>query len=247
MTTIAQAYLHTTANFTEAEIDDWGRAAEELAYEIARSVFPVDVELEVVFQTGSLITRVIVIAWGGFITAYGAIATYPDFKQGLGVAIEDAQKFAGEFNSRFMSEAGIKANEIIARQRRTETPGRINRALDRLTRLEQDTAVNLRTGYHQEFHDAVSQLHRGLSDLEPADRQQATELIVQHHAPLLPEPLPPQLTKPIAWRREDEEFGLVGLSERSDIKFLANLRTDRPLRGQLLLADKDTERGKISR
>ncbi|TIM80433.1 MAG: hypothetical protein E5Y60_03900 [Mesorhizobium sp.] len=106
--------------------------------------------------------------------------------------------------------------------------------------------MNPSTRNYQEFHDAVSQLHRGLSDLEPADRQQAIELIVQHHAPLLPEPLLPQLMKPIAWRREDEEFGLVALSERSDIKFLANLRTDRPLRGHLLLADKDTERGKIS-
>ncbi|RVD43113.1 hypothetical protein EN742_05910 [Mesorhizobium sp. M4A.F.Ca.ET.020.02.1.1] len=247
MTTVAQAYLHTSKNGTDAELAEWGLRAEALAYEIASSVFPMEVELEIVFQVGSLISRSLVKKIGaGLLAAYGGIAIYPDFKNGLLEAIADARTFSGAFNERFMSEAGIKAKDIVARQRRIETPGRINRALDRLENLERNTSADRGLRYHQELHDAVTQLQWGLSDLEHSDRQQAVQLIVEYHEPRLPEPLLPQLMRPVAWRREDEEFGLVeSAAARPDIKFLAKLRTDEPLRSQHLLEDKKTERGKL--
>ncbi|MDW9608164.1 hypothetical protein GOA59_26515 [Sinorhizobium meliloti] len=247
MTTIAQAYLHASNSGTDAELAEWGRRAEALAYEIASSVFPMEVELEITFQVGSLISRALVKKIGaGLLAAYGSVAIYPDFKEGLLEAIADARAFSGAFNERFMTEAGIKSNDIVARQRRTETPGRINRALDRLENLEQNSSGNRGSRYHQELRDAVFQLQWGLSDLEPSDRQQAVQLIVEYHEPRLPEPLLPQLMRPVAWKREDEEFGLLeSTTDRPDIKFLAKLRTDEPLRSQVLLASKKTERGKL--
>lgn len=242
-----QAYLHANKSGTDAELAELGRRAEALAYEIASSVFPMEVELEIVFQVGSLISRALVKKIGaGLLAAYGGIAIYPDFKDGLLEAIADARTFAGAFNERFMSEAAIRPEDIVARQRRIETPGRINRALDRLENLEQNTSANRGSRYHQELHDALTQLKWGLSDLEPSDRQQAVQLIVEYHAPRLPEPLLPQLKRAVAWKREDEEFGLVeSTADRSDIRFLAKLRTDEPLRSQLRLEDKKTERGKL--
>lgn len=247
MTTIAQAYLHTNISGTDAELAEWGRRAEALAYEIASSVFPMEVEVEIVFQVGSLISRALVKKIGaGLLAAYGGIAIYPDFKNGLLEAITDARTFSGAFNERFMSEANIKSKDIVARQRRIETPGRINRALDRLENLEQNTAANRGSRYHQELQDAVTQLQWGLSDLEFSDRQQAVQLIVEYHEPRLPEPLLPELMRPVVWKREDEEFGLVeSRAHRPNVKFLAKLRTDEPLRSQLLLEDKKTKRDKL--
>lgn len=247
VTTIAQAYLHTSNSGTDAELAEWGRRAEALAYEIASSVFPIEVELEIAFQVGSLISRALVKKIGaGLLAAYGSVAIYPDFKNGLLEAIADARTFSGVFNERFMSGAGIKSEDIVARQRRTETPGRINRALDRLENLERNYSANRDSRYYQELRDAVSQLEWGLSDLAPSDRQQAVQLIVEHHEPRLPEPLLPQFVQPVAWKREDEVFGpMESTADRPDIKFLAKLRTDEPLRSQLLLEDKKTERGKL--
>ncbi|TIX62045.1 MAG: hypothetical protein E5V33_16210, partial [Mesorhizobium sp.] len=75
MTTVAQAYLHTSKNGTDAELAEWGLRAEALAYEIASSVFPMEVELEIVFQVGSLISRSLVKKIGaGLLAAYGGIA-----------------------------------------------------------------------------------------------------------------------------------------------------------------------------
>jgi hypothetical protein len=249
VTTIAQAYLHASNSGTDAELAEWGRRAEALAYEIASSVFPTQVEIEITFQVGSLISRAVVKKIGaGLLAAYGSVAIYPDFKEGLLEAIADARAFSGAFNERFMTESGIQINDIVARQRRTETPGRISRALDRLENLEQNSSGRRGSGYYQELSDAVSQLQWGLSDLEPSDRQRAVQLIVEYHKPRLPEPLLPQLMLPVAWKREDEEIGLLEtMTDQPDIKFVAKLRTVEPLKSQVLLASNKTERRKLKR
>ena len=76
MTTIAQAYLHARTNGTDAELAEWGRQAEVLAFEIASSVFPMAVELEISFEVGSLISRAVVKNIGAALLAtYGMVAT----------------------------------------------------------------------------------------------------------------------------------------------------------------------------
>lgn len=247
MTTIAQAYFHTSESGTDAELAEWGRRMEALASEIANSVFPMEVEIEITFLVGSFISRALVTKIGaGLLTAYGALAVYSDFKAGLSEIIADARTFSGVFNQKLMSEAGFKSEDIVARQRRIETPGRIKRALDRLENLEQNSSANLDSQYQQELRDIISQLKWGLSDLEPSDRQQAVQLIVEYHDPLLPEPLLPQLVMPLPWKREDQFFELTETTtDGSSIKFLAKLRTDNPLTNQLLLENKKTDRGTL--
>jgi len=246
VTTIAQAYLHARKSGTDAELAEWGRQAEVLALEIASSVFPMAVELEISFEVGSLISRAVVKNIGATLLAtYGMLATYPEFKEGLLEVIADARAFSESFNDKFMYEAGIGSKDIVARQRRIETPGRIYRALERLEKLEQSSSANRDSRYIQEQHHAVNQLHEGLSDLANSDRQQAVQLIVEHHKPRLPEPLLPQHTRPLARRPEDETIELVEFTiEYSDIKFLSKLRTDGPSASQQLLEDRRTKRRK---
>lgn len=246
MTTIAQAYLHARTNGTDAELAEWGRQAEVLAFEIASSVFPMAVELEISFEVGSLISRAVVKNIGAALLAtYGMVATYPQFKEGLLEAIADARVFSESFNDKFMSDAGIKPKDIVARQRRIETPGRIYRALERLENLEQSSSANRSPRYIQEQKHAVNQLHRGLSDLEISDRQQAVQLIVEHHAPRLPEPLLPQLMRPLLWRPEDETMVLVNHAvDHTDIKFLSKLSTAEPSGSRLLLEDRKKKKRK---
>lgn len=247
MTTIAQAYIHDQRSPSEASLQEWAPIAERIAYEIAKDVFPRDVELLVQFEPGSLKTRVKVLL-GSIIAAYPLVAAYPEFKHGLAEITKDAREFAGRFNERFINATGIPHDEIVRRERRTETPGRILRALNRLEDFQRRLSIDPRPEMVHELQQIVVQLRIGLSDLNSDERQIAISTIEKEHVPRLPALLVPRLALRVPDYAFDEEM-LSTLALEDDypqLGFSKLLRTDEPLDEQAHLTwqpiDSGTER-----
>jgi hypothetical protein len=210
-------------------MEEWGIIAQKIAYEEASRVYGPKVEIEISFEIGSLKTRVKVFL-GACIAVYGFVATYPDFKEGLNQMVQDAKIFAGSFNEEFVSKTGIKSGDIVSRQRKKETPGRILRALERLEEYEQRGRNVLR----DELSIIHEQLARALADLEPQDRQIVVEMI-QKRFPNLPLPLKLAPTSPQAILRPRDGHEIFQMMEEEEIEkdYIARLSTKLPLSSQL--------------
>ncbi|MES0074967.1 hypothetical protein [Mesorhizobium sp. M0058] len=235
MTQIAQAYIHTHHSQSDYVFEEWGRIAESLSYETANRVFPGGVELVVSIEPGSTKTRVKVFLAG--LAVYGQIAIYPDFKQGLAEMVHDAREFAGTFNEQFIKTVGVPKADIVRKERRTETPGRLLRAINRLEDLQRRLPSEPQHQMEQELQRIVDQLRIGLSDLESAERESVIRTITDEYGSRLPAPLEPKLAlRPSEYRFEDEQYPMLALEGGEPPRgFLGHLRTDRPLDQQLLL------------
>ncbi|MDX0584690.1 hypothetical protein GOD01_17530 [Sinorhizobium medicae] len=230
MTLIAQAYIHDKNIPSPSELEEWGIIAQMIAYEEASRVYGPKVEIEISFEIGSLKTRVQVFL-GACLAVYGFVATYPDFKEGLNQMVQDARDFAGSFNEEFISKAGIESEDIVSRQRKIETPGRILRVLESLEEYERRGRNALR----DELPRILEQLARALADLEPQDQKIVVELL-QKRFPNLPLPLRLTTSSHTIWRPEDgNEIFQMMEEEETEKDYIARLSTNRPLRSQLRL------------
>lgn len=234
MTLIAQAYVHNKNMPLPSQLEVWWIIAQKIAYEEALRVYGTNIEVEISFEIGSLKTRVKVLL-GALLGIYGFVATYPDFKDGLNQMIRDAKDFAGSFNEEFISETQIKNEEIISRQRKKETPGRILRALESLENYERRGRI----ARPDQLELILQQLTQALGDLEPHDQWIVAELL-QKRFPYLPLP---RILGSRSILRPMDEHEIYQMMEEADIRkyIVARLRTDRPLKSQLMLT---TQRAK---
>ena len=234
MSRIAQAYIHTSYAPAAGRLESWGRQTEDLSHKIARRVFPSDTEIVVSFEPGSLKARATILM-GSVLAVYGAIATYPDFKSGLSEAIRDAREFAGPLNDQLIDALEIPKESVVRRERRTETPGRLKRAIDRLESLEGRISETPQTQIERELRLIARQLRAGLSDLDDNERQLAIGLIEAEHQPRLPQPIAPRL----AIRPREFELNLdkhLMLRPRRRLHYRGYVRTDEPLTEEKRLA-----------
>lgn len=226
MTLIAQAYIHDKKNPSASEMEEWGIIAQKIAYEEASRVYGSKVEIEISFEIGSLKTRVKIFV-GAVLTVYGVVATYPDFKEGLNQLVQDANDFAGSFNEKFVSKAGIKSPDIVSRLRKKETPGRILRALELLEEYQDRPDV---------LHVVYMRLAWALEDLEPQEQRIVVRMI-QYRFPNLPLPLEWALSSPQSILRPKdghEIFQMIDEEERLK-DYVVRLSTKHPLSDQLSL------------
>jgi len=231
MTPVAQAYVHTAQFPDQRVLDRWGKIAGTLSYEIAKEIFPAGTEIEISLEPGSLKTKAKV-AMGALLAAYGAIATYPEFKRGLSEAILDARQFAGTFNDNFLKFTGIAREDVVRKERRTEVPGRLTRALDDLERLERNLVILPRPQIEEELRSIAYRLRVGLSELGPAERTLAVDLIESQHLPQLPRLVAPKFAlRPdeyeVAYNLKLDDPG----SEGPAPGYRALISTDNPSRG----------------
>jgi hypothetical protein len=167
MTILSEAYVHLKPfHAGERRIQ---AIAEEMQLQcptIADVIYGPTVEIGIRLEEGSLKAWMVVVGciWTALGPIYNAIATYPQFKEGIKELYKDAKEF-GE------GVLGVVQEETTARQlyrveRRTKTVGRIRRLIRTIDKLKRDS-WKLES---DEYKDRVSQisyrLHSLLSDID---------------------------------------------------------------------------------
>ena len=108
-----------------------GRLADEIAGQVAADIYGGDVDVDVLIQDGSLLTRITVVG-GLLLGLYHGVAEYPDFKVGITALCEDAEKYSNKFADKFLHASGISEDHVVKHNTSAKTPGKINRLLNRL-------------------------------------------------------------------------------------------------------------------
>src|SRR5262249_18390846 len=131
MTHVAEVYLRIDSFRPDpVALRRRGDLLSRLAYDAARETYPVNVDIEVYLEPGSLLAWVSAVAMGlGAI--WGTVATYPDFKRGLSEAYKDAKRFGRFVIGGFVSSPVQGSSKDLYSQKRTKTPGRLLRNLNR--------------------------------------------------------------------------------------------------------------------
>lgn len=168
---LAQSYIHLKPfTVSDGDIERLGERAVTVATEAAKATYDFDVQLEIDLEPGSLKAWVLVLS-AGIGVAYNAIATWPDFKQGLTELVQDAREFGGGFNRMFADEAKAQSNQVYRTERRTMTPGKILRAASRIERAEAGA----------EARRAAHELYEALEEVPAGEAQQITDLIANNN------------------------------------------------------------------
>lgn len=194
MTDIAEVYLRIDIfEATEANVSRYGKRIEQFAYAAARETYRFDVAIEIYLEPGSLRgwATIVLAGLGAVYVAYGAIATYPDFKQGLAELFDDAKEYGRFVVERVETEA--EPLSPVYSQKRTKTPGRILRSLDRLERLEHNLKRLSPEEINQELNIVRRGLKLGLEDLPPLEADKIESVIREYHSGRLPNRLMPLL------------------------------------------------------
>ncbi|MDR6294308.1 hypothetical protein E9232_006862 [Inquilinus ginsengisoli] len=232
MSRIAQAYIHFS--ISPDNLASWGEEAEQLSYEIASSIFPENVEIIIELELGSLRSRITVIGVLGILfTAYQGIASYSDFKNSISEMVEDAQEFSSLFNEQFIENVAAPQSSVLNRQRRTETPGRVNRALLRLEAVERDISTLSNNEVREELEKIAKLLRTALDDMDDEERNRAVKIIADRHLPHLPgrNPLISAL-RPKEHREFEKLYYPVLISAAPNNDYVSIIRTGRPLKSQ---------------
>jgi len=195
MAQVAEAYVRTDHYpIDEESLQRVGRLVERLSYDSARLIYPRTVKIEIYVEPGSLKAwaKVSATAIG---LLYGAVATYPDFKNGLREAVGDARAFSTYVIEHFRQEVDSGAYG----ERRTKTPGRLLRNLDRLEKLEHDLPQLTQREISQEIARIRWGLQSAFADLPFEEARPIEDLIKGEHGPRLP-----QIYSPRFFTREPE-------------------------------------------
>jgi len=120
-----------------SQIERLGRIADEAAAYAARSVYGDKVEIDVVLQEGSILTKVTVIG-GLLIGVYHATGSYPDFKDGMAMLCDDASKYSQVFVNNFIKSSGLPPSSIESVTSTAKTPKRIKKLIEKLEKLDKE-------------------------------------------------------------------------------------------------------------
>jgi hypothetical protein len=170
MTQIAEAYFHVRrVSLSAVELEKLGNDASRFAAEIAKAIYPPDTILDVRLEDGSVkgwVTVIGVIAYH----AYGIIADYSSFKQSVPEIVNDARKFSSRFNERITSTEELRGGRIYRLERRTKTPGKIKRLLDKREWLERHRSQLSESDVERLELEIERILQEVLADIEPGSR-----------------------------------------------------------------------------
>jgi hypothetical protein len=112
------------------DVQRLGREVANLAAIAAVRFNRPDCVIEVDAEGGSLTSRARVVAATLFV-AYGAIADYGGFKEGIVEITHDAHAFAEYVSDAFMGANNVPPTSVRRIERRTKTPGRLLRIMKR--------------------------------------------------------------------------------------------------------------------
>lgn len=168
MTKVAQAYTHL-APFDLGDIDlrTLGDVLSKNYALLAEKTFPFQVALSVSFEEGSLISRTTARAIGTSLLT--SVILYGDLKSGLQEVIGDARSFSAAVIDLTLKAVDAPSRSVFHTERRTETPGRLYRALNDLEDLNR-SAPSLSA---EEIRHRLAQISKALqvavADLPPED------------------------------------------------------------------------------
>jgi hypothetical protein len=193
MAELSETYIHLRPfDPSEAVLRDLGRAADSIAYGVARDIYGTGVEVEVTLEKGSLKSWITVSASSIFLI-YGGVANYKGFKESVLEMCKDARRFGFNVCQKFQSAAGTSEQQIYRVEKRLKTPGRISRLIRRMERLEKNLDKLDHQQVRQELIDAGQQLEIILLDLPVEDTDILQQQLRYRNLPPIkqwPEPLP---------------------------------------------------------
>ena len=185
MTRLAETYLRLDIRLAEPEILELRAYLQERAFTFAEGLFGQAPEVAVRVEEGSITVRLIVA--GVLITG---ISQYGSFRSGMDYLVKDAGKFS-ERVLQGVKNSGVSEAEIGRFERRLGTPGKIQRIIRRLNRLEARGRDLSKADYERE----IQSIRRGLqSILRGVDNKRDHDLILDGLTKELkarsPKPLP---------------------------------------------------------
>lgn len=185
MTTVAQAYFHIRqVRLNNEEIKKLGELASGLAAEAAADLYPPEFVIEVRLSDGSLKGWITV---GGILLgAYGAIANYKGFKESVSELNSDAKVFGEKVIDLFLQKSDLPSGKVYRRERRTKTPGRIKRLIERRERIDAHRDDLPRGAVEKELIAIEMLLQEILADVDPSERAVVRNLIGEDAPPTLP-------------------------------------------------------------
>src|SRR5262249_43360679 len=108
-------------------------------------------------EAGSLKARITVI--GSIVVfLYTVIADYKGFKEGIGELCKDAREYAYDVCGGVLQLTGASEKEVVKIEKRTMTPGRVSRVIDRLEKLEAAASALNERQRHQEVQKILREL-----------------------------------------------------------------------------------------
>jgi hypothetical protein len=190
---LSETYIHLRPfDPSEAVLQELGRAADSIAYNVARDVYGTGVEVEVTLEKGSLKSWITVSASSIFLI-YGGVANYKGFKESVLEMCKDARRFGFNIYQKFESAAGTSEKQIYRVEKRLKTPGRISRLIRRMERLEKNMDKLDHQQVQRELIGARQQLEVILVDLPAEDANVLQQQLQYRKLPPIkqwPEPPP---------------------------------------------------------
>jgi len=189
---------------------------DAVAARVARRIYGPSVEVDVVIEAGSLLIRITVIGsilWG----TYDAVSKYPDFKEGLGELVKDAERYGSSIVDEVLKVTGQKKPDSVAK--RDMTPGKISRVIEKLERVKDLDKHAPRRAVQDELQRISRDVQAIERDLAPQELKQVDEALESRGLPPL-EKLPRPLVREGRSIIEREQKGL----ERSPLLGRQKLR-----------------------
>jgi hypothetical protein len=134
VTHIAEAYFYLKPfEVSDEFLQSLGHDVSAIAANAAWGLFEPASEIEVHLERGSLKGTASVIGAALAITlgSYHAVAEYRDFKEGVREMVADARTYGGRVIEGVLQEKQVPARSVRRTERRTKTPGRLLRLLNR--------------------------------------------------------------------------------------------------------------------
>lgn len=207
MTQIAEAYFHVK-EFNPSEVDllTLGDAAALIAAQTALPIFDPSAIIDVRLAEGSVKGWIKVAT---VLTIYSSVADYKGFKESIVEIVHDSKRFSGLFIEKLSQSGQIKKGYMYRVERRTKTPGRIKKIIEKQEWLERHKSALRTSQIYQIEIEIEKMLQLVLLDLDPSDRA-AIRKVLGREVPRLP--IPEESRHIIGTRQSDLSGVLFDLS-----------------------------------
>ena len=204
MAQLAEAYIHLQPySVSDRKATQLGEYLNATAIEKARNIFDHRVVIHVELEEGSL--RSWVTVSGSFLLGlYGGLADYKGFKESISEIVHDARTFSEAIYEPFVKKADVSRNQIYRFERRLKTPGRMQRLVKRLERLEGSVDQLSPRAIKNELYQARKELEKIEADLAPGEWQELVRIVQRPRLPPISNwPVEPEVHMPKVAIAED--------------------------------------------
>jgi hypothetical protein len=131
---------------------------------------------------------------GLLLATYSAVADYKGFKESLAEMNRDARMFGQLVLDGIRSNLGATNDQVIRAERRTMTPGRIHRVINRLEQLNEFGPKLSDREREKQMRRIARELRAIEYDLTPQEAEKLHENLVYENLPALPKPRPAEIS-----------------------------------------------------